>query len=113
MDSWMPSGLASNAFSFGAAAESAALAVAAASIEARHDVKNVVLIVVEQSFGLSFAVSLTQSSMRRLRHDLRLLGGLWRVVNHCVGVFDTRAVSASLLFEDAHERVVMFFVFPI
>src|SRR6266849_2848458 len=35
MDSWMPSGLVSKTFSFGAAAESAALAVATASIKAR------------------------------------------------------------------------------
>ncbi len=37
---------------------------------------------------------------------------LRRVMNHRVGVFDAHTVAASLLFEDAHERVVVFLVFP-
>src|SRR6266478_1079825 len=40
-DSWMPSGLVSKTFSFGAADESAACAVATASIEARHNEETV------------------------------------------------------------------------
>src|SRR5260370_37919460 len=42
MDNWMPSGLVSKIFSFGAAADSDALAVATASIEARNIVWNLV-----------------------------------------------------------------------
>src|SRR6266567_7284619 len=44
MDNWMPSGLVSKTFSFGAAAESAALALAIASIKARLNVENLVFI---------------------------------------------------------------------
>ena len=51
--------------------------------------------------------------MRCLRNDLRFLRGLRRVMNHRVGVFYTHTVSAALLFEDSHERVVVLFVFPI
>src|ERR1039457_4951039 len=108
MDNRMPNGLVSKNNSFGEAAESAALAVATASIKARLNAENRVFII-----SPSWLSCCRGSMRRRLRNDLRLLRRLRGVVNHRVGVFDPHAVSAALLFENAHERVVMFFVFPI
>src|SRR5712691_4053041 len=51
-------------------------------------------------------------SMRFLRYDLWFLRGLRRVMHHRVGVLDTAAVSAGMLFEQTHERVVVFLVLP-
>jgi len=42
MDNWMPNGLVSKIFSFGADAESAARAVGTASIKARLNIGNVI-----------------------------------------------------------------------
>jgi len=51
--------------------------------------------------------------MRFLRHDLRLLRGLRCVMNHRVGVFDADAVSAGLLLEQSHQRIVVILLCPI
>src|SRR5437870_12939265 len=52
-------------------------------------------------------------SMRFLRHDLRLLRGLRRVVNHRVAVFHPDAVSAGLRSKQFHEHVVVFLFRPV
>src|ERR1043166_5623317 len=50
---------------------------------------------------------------RALFNDLRFLGGLRCLVDHGVGVFDTRSVGACLLLQKAHERVVVRVVSPV
>ena len=51
--------------------------------------------------------------MRFLRHDLRFLRGLRRVMHHRVGVFDASTISTGVLLQEAHKRVVMLLVFPV
>src|SRR5579859_2714603 len=98
----MPSGRASKTFSFGALSPSAALRAAAASNTAANRMRVFIYSLREKS-GLAGL----------LRNNLRLLGGLGRVMHHGVGVFHAHAVSAGLRFEQAHEVVVMFLVLPI
>src|SRR3989442_621456 len=53
-------------------------------------------------------------SVRRfLRNNLRLLRGLRRVMNHGVGVFHSDTISTGLLFEKAHEVVVVLAFCPV
>src|SRR2546421_5892584 len=55
----------------------------------------------------------TNRSMRFLRHDLRFLRSLRRVMNHRVGVFHPDPVSAGLRSKQFHERVVAFLFRPV
>src|SRR5437667_10668611 len=48
-----------------------------------------------------------------LRHDLRLLRSLRRVMNHRVSVFHPDTVSAGLRSKQFHERVVLFLFRPV
>src|SRR5439155_9977955 len=58
--------------------------------------------------SLSWFVFTNRSMRCLLRHDLRLLRGLRRVMNHRVGVFHPNPVSAGLRSKQFHERVVVF-----
>src|SRR5437667_10726220 len=58
--------------------------------------------------------SFRHRSMRcLLRHDLRLLRSLRRVMNHRVSVFHPDTVSAGLRSKQFHERVVVFLFRPV
>src|SRR5437867_5509582 len=52
-------------------------------------------------------------SMRFFWHDLRLLRGLRRVMNHGVGILDTDTVSTGLRSKQFHECVVVFLSRPV
>ena len=55
----------------------------------------------------------SQTLMRFLGNDLWFLCGLRGVMHHRIGVFDADPVSSRLLFEQAHEIVVVFLLGPI
>src|SRR5271157_5465701 len=101
MDTLMPNGFVANTFSFGAADESAAFAVAASSATTRPEISVLALILSLIPFLLPSA------SVRFLGHDLRLLRRLRGLMHHRVGVLDAGAIGAALLLEDGHERVVV------
>src|SRR5439155_334450 len=58
--------------------------------------------------SLSWFVFTNRAMRCLLRHDLRLLRGLRRVMHHRVGVFHPNPVSAGLRSKQFHERVVVF-----
>src|SRR6266853_1821810 len=103
METRMPSGLVAKTFSFGAG-ESAAPAAATKHANVRPNAKPLVFIIGPAFMGVSGGF---------LGHNLRFLSRLRRVMNHRVSVFHAHAISASLLFDQAHERIVVLLVFPI
>src|SRR5207249_8801677 len=67
----------------------------------------------EHSLGILSWFSFRHCSMRFLRHDLRLLRGLRRMVNHRVSVFHPDAVSPGLRSKQLHQCVIVFLFCPV